>query len=179
VGGEKVFEIGNAVAGPGGNHESRSERRPLVERLRQREEPGLLYRVDFVEHQNLGRPDIGKLTQDRLLVLFHAFVRVDEKRNDIGILRAAPGAAHHGAVEPPARHENSRRVDEDQLRRTFDRDAAYERARGLHLGRDDRDFSADQRVEERRLAGVGGADQRHEAATPAWLGQFNHSPARV
>ncbi len=48
--------------------------------------------------------------------------------------------------------------------RALDRDAADQRARGLHLVRDDRDLGADQRVEQRRLAGIGRADQRDEAA---------------
>ncbi len=77
AGGEKAFEIGDAVAGPSGNHEGRGERRPLVERLRQREKLALLHQVDFVEHQDFGRADVGELAQDRLLVLLHAFVRVD------------------------------------------------------------------------------------------------------
>ena len=40
-----------------------------------------------------------------------------------------------------------------------------QRARRLHLWRDDRDLLADQRVDQRRLAGIGRADHRHEAAT--------------
>ena len=87
----------------------------LVERLRQREQLGLADQIDFVEHQNFGRADVGELAQDRLLVVLHAFVRVDQKRDDIGVLRAAPGAADHGAVEPAARRENSRRIDEDRV----------------------------------------------------------------
>ena len=49
----------------------------------------------------------------------------------------------------------------------FHRDAAQQRARGLHLGRDDRDLAADQRVDQRRFAGIGRADQRDEAAARA------------
>ena len=37
-------------------------------------------------------------------------------------------------------------------------------ARGLHLGRDDRDLGADQRVDQRRFADIRRADQRDEAA---------------
>ena len=48
--------------------------------------------------------------------------------------------ADHGAVEPPPRRKNSRRIDEDELRHALDGDAAHERAGGLHFGRDDRDF---------------------------------------
>ena len=82
----------------------------------------------------------------------------------VGVVRAAPGGRHHGAVEPPLRREDAGRVDEDDLRVALDRDAAHERARRLHLVRDDRDLGADQRVDQRRLAGIRRADQRDEAA---------------
>ena len=62
------------------------------------------------------------------------------------------------------RRKDAGRVDEDELRLAFERDAADERARGLHLARDDGDLGADQRVEQRRFAGIGRADQRDEAA---------------
>ena len=67
------------------------------------------------------------------------------------------------------------------------RDAADQRARGLHLVRDDGDLGADQRVEQRRLAGIGRADQRDEAAArvACWLYGVSHqacpptTPTRV
>ena len=82
----------------------------------------------------------------------------------IRIARTLPGGRDHGAVEPTARHENAGRIDEDELRRPFDGDAADERARGLHLGRDDRDLGADECVEQSRFADIRRPDQRHEAA---------------
>src|SRR6202044_2741519 len=50
--------------------------------------------------------------------------------------------------------------------------AAHRRPRGLRLPGDDRDLLADQRVDEGRLAGVGRADDRDEAA--AGLARFAH-----
>ena len=44
------------------------------------------------------------------------------------------------------------------------RDAAHRHARGLHLGADDGDLRADQRVDERGLAGIGRADDGAKAA---------------
>ena len=96
-------------------------------------------------------------------------------------MRAAPGGRHHGAVEPAPRREDARRVDEHELRGARDRDAAHQRARGLHLAGDDRDLGADQRVDERRLAGVRRADQRDEAAARRRTsGRFSrrHRPPR-
>ena len=43
-------------------------------------------------------------------------------------------------------------------------DSADQRARRLHLVRDDADLRTDQRIEQRRFAGVGRADQGDEAA---------------
>jgi len=68
------------------------------------------------------------------------------------------------ANKPPARRENARRVDEDQLRSVLDGDPADQRARRLHLVRDDADLRTYQRVEQRRLAGVGRTDQSDKAA---------------
>ena len=78
----------------------------------------------------------------------------------------APAQAppNHRAVEPALRLENAGRVDEHDLRFARDRDAAHDIARGLHLGRDDGDLGADQRVDQRRFAGVRRADDGDEAA---------------
>ena len=69
----------------------------------------------------------------------------------------------HRLVEPAARLEDARRVDEDDLRVVVRGDAAHDGARRLHLVGDDRDLRADQPVDQRRLAGVRRADQRDEA----------------
>ncbi len=148
--------------------------RALVERLRQSQQLALLDQVDLVEHQHFGRADVAETAQDRFLVLLHALVRVDQQSDDFGVVRAAPGAADHGAVEPAAWRENAGRVDEDELRGAFDGDAADQRAGGLHFGRDDGDFGADQRVEQRRLAGIRRADQGDEAAARGWRRRLNH-----
>src|SRR5690606_17317908 len=65
--------------------------------------------------------------------------------------------------EPPPRSEEPRRVDEDDLGVALDGNAADAGASGLDLVGDDRDLGADHRVQQRRLAGVRLADQRHEA----------------
>ena len=138
-----------------------------VRGLRQRQQLRLLHQIDLVEDQHLRLPDLGELLQHRFGLVVEARLGVDQHRDDVGVVRAAPGGRHHGAVEPPLRRENPRRVDEDELRAALDRDAAHQRARGLHLGRDDRDLAADQRIDQRRLAGIGRADQRDEAAARA------------
>ena len=107
---------------------------------------------------------LGQLVEDRLRLLIEAALRVDQQADDVGIVRAAPGVRHHGAVEPASGREDAGRIDEDSCELPDDRDAAHQRARGLHLVGDDRDLGADQRVDQRRFAGVGRADQRDEAA---------------
>ena len=62
-----------------------------------------------------------------------------------------------------ARLEDAGRVDEDDLRVAVRGDAAHDGARRLHLVGDDRHLGADQLVDQRRLAGIGRADQRDEA----------------
>src|ERR1043166_5246657 len=79
-------------------------------------------------------------------------------------MRAAPRRRHHGAIEPPIRQKNPRRVDQDDLGIVFDDDTADQRAGGLHLARDDGHLGTDQRVDQRRLADIGRADQRDETA---------------
>ena len=90
---------------------------------------------------------------------------------------AGPGRRDHRPVEPPARLEDARRVDQQDLRLPIDRDAHQPRARGLRLGADDRDLLPDQRIDQRRLAGIRGADHGDETgarfrfAHCSWLQQ--------
>ena len=89
---------------------------------------------------------------------------VDQQHGLVGVRGARPGRRHHRPVEPAPRREDAGRVDKDDLRRAFDRDAEQPAARRLRLGRDDRELVADEPVEQRRLAGIGRADQRDIAA---------------
>ena len=93
-----------------------------------------------------------------------AALAVDHQRDHVGALRPAPGGGDHRAVEPALGFEDAGRVDQQQLRLPLDRDAHQPRARGLRLGTDDRDLLADQRVDQRRFARIGRADDGDEAA---------------
>ena len=77
---------------------------------------------------------------------------------------AAPGGGDHRPVEPALGREDAGRVDQQDLRLAGDRDAHQPGARGLRLGGDDRDLLPDQRIDQGRLAGIGRADHRDEAA---------------
>ena len=108
--------------------------------------------------------DVRELGQDRVGLLVDAFAGVEQHADQIGVMRPAPGGRDHGAIEPPLRQEDAGRIDQDDLGVVVDHDAADQRARGLHLARDDGDLGADQRVDQRGLADIGRADQRDEAA---------------
>ena len=109
--------------------------------------------------------DRRKLVQDRVGLLVDAGFGVEQHADEIGVMGAAPGGGDHGAVEPSLRREDAGRIDQDDLGVVLDHDAADQRARRLHLARDDGDLGADQRVDERGLADIGRADQRDEAAS--------------
>ena len=102
--------------------------------------------------------------EQRFRLLVDPLARIDQHADQVGLMRAAPGRRHHGAVEPALRRENARRSTKMSCALPSERDAADQRARRLHLVRDDGDLGADQRVEQRRFAGIGRADQRDEAA---------------
>jgi len=62
---------------------------------------------------------------------------VDDKSHDIGIACPLPGGLRHGAVEPPLRLKDSRRIDKDDLAPADERDAAHGPACRLCLVGDD------------------------------------------
>ena len=111
-----------------------------------------------------GDATFASLGEDRLGLLVDARRGVEQHADQVGVMRPAPGRRHHGAVEPAFRREDAGRIDQDDLGVVLDHDAADQRARGLHLARDDRDLGADQRVDQRGFADIGRADQRDEAA---------------
>ena len=76
---------------------------------------------------------------------------------------------HHLAAEDVLGLVDAGRIDQDDLRVVAIHDALDAIARGLRLGRNDRDLAADERVHQRGFAGVGTADdcdetgfERHE-----------------
>ena len=158
------------------DHEGVGESQPGVQIGGEAEQLFVLDRVDLVDHEDLRRLELRQAFKDRLGLLVQALARVDQQADDVGVARPAPGRGDHGAVEPALRRENARRIDEDDLRRAVERDAAHEGARRLDLARHDRDLGPDQLVQQRRLAGVGRADQRAETATRS-LRLVVHSPS--
>jgi hypothetical protein len=164
VRGEPAFDIGYAVAGERRDHEGRRKCQALVGALGDGEQGGFLHQVDLVDDENLGPADLGEASEDRLRLFVEPAPGIEQHANDVGIVRPRPGVGDHGAVQPALGRENAGRVDEDELGAPRDGDAAQQRARRLHLVRHDRYLAADERVDQRRFADVGRADQRNESA---------------
>ena len=97
-------------------------------------------------------------------VLVEAFLRIDDEDDVVGILGAAPGRIDHGPLEPLAWLEDAGRVDQHDLADAFDGDAADLIARRLDLMGDDRHLGADQRIDQRRFAGIRRPDDGDENA---------------
>ena len=162
--GQRVAQIVDAVAGHGRHHEGLGKFQPLVGGLRQLQQLFLVDDIDLVDDQQLGMIDGRHLGKDRLGLLVDPLAGVEQHADEVGVMRPAPGGRHHGAVEPSLRHEDAGRIDQDDLGVVVDHDAADQRPGGLHLARDDGDLGADQRIDQRGLADIGGADQRDKAA---------------
>ena len=161
---EPRLEIHDAVARQCGNHESEFKLCGLVGVVRQAQQRLFGNEIDLVEHQQFRRLDVTEPAQNILRLFIEPLARIDDDADEIGLVRSTPGRRHHGAVESPSRRENAGGINEDQLRTVLDGDFADQRARRLHLVRDDADLRTDQRIEQRRFAGVGRADQGDEAA---------------
>ena len=86
-------------------------------------------------------------------------------RHRIRVFDAAPCRIDHRAIQTALRTEDAGRVDENDLAVAFDRDAANGRPGRLNFMRDDRDLGADERVDERRLAGIRRPDDGDEPAS--------------
>jgi hypothetical protein len=102
--------------------------------------------------------------EDGVRLFIEALAGVEQHAYQIGVMCAAPRRRYHGAIQPPFRQKNTGRIDQNDLSVVFDHDAADQRARGLHLARDNRYLGADERVDQRGFADVGSADQRHKPA---------------
>src|SRR5437867_5044944 len=71
----------------------------------------------------------------------------------------------HGLMQLVLGLEQTGRIGEDVLRVVFGEQANDGQARGLRLGRDDREMLPDERVEQRRFADVR-PTREHDGATP-------------
>ncbi len=159
-----MAQIVDTIARQRGNHEGLRQGQAVIGRFRQREQLFARHEIDLVQDQDLLVMDRLDLFQDRVGLVVDAGFGIEQHADEIGVMRAAPGRRHHGAVEPTLRREDAGGVDQNDLRVVLDHDAADQCAGRLHLARHDGDLGADQRIDERGLADIGGADQRDEAA---------------
>ena len=120
-----------------------------------------------------------ELRQDGVGLFIDACACIEQHADQVGVVGSTPGGRDHGAIEPPLRREDAGRIDQNDLGVVFDDDAADECSGGLHLARDDRDFRADQRVDESGLADIGRSYQRNETAPGRRAGLAHFTPSRA
>jgi hypothetical protein len=172
--GEVPLQILDPVAGQCRDHEHRVERSGARQFVGEREQAVAPHQVDLVEREDR-RPLPPRQPLDDVAGIGVDAVRgIDEQHGAVGVGGAGPGGGDHRPVEPASRREDAGRIDKHELRLPRHRDAEQAEPRRLHLGGDDRQFAADEAVEQRRFAGVGRADQRDDGAARRHAG-----PARV
>src|SRR6478752_4176613 len=93
---------------------------------------------------------------------------VNQQQDEVARFKGCVNFLHHFAVEAAIRLVDAGRIDKNNLASGalpfwLDVENALDvHARGLRLFRDDGDFFADQRVEQRAFTGIGTADDRYE-----------------
>ena len=162
--GEFLFEFGGAVAAQGRDHESLREGEHAIEPRGEFEKLWRFDRIDLVEDKNFLGGDLRQPRQNGLDLGIDASMRIDKQRGRVGIAGTAPGGRHHGPVEPAFRREYARRIDENDLCLAFQGNPAHGAPRRLNLARNDRDLRSNEPIDQRRFAGVRGADKGDEAA---------------
>ena len=176
-GGQQVLdggeEFGEAGAGGGGDFEPAQRRRREigVARLVFLEDfgPGGFVggaaeaEVGLVEDGEDGGGVGGEFLHPAAVFVLRGQGSVEQEQDDVGPGdESARGAVEHRA-EGVGGLADAGGVEEDDLQAGFVVDGADGPARGLGDGRDDGDFFADEGVEQRRLAGVGAADDGGES----------------
>ena len=165
LGGQPVPQVFHAISPLGRDHEGLGEGIGRVHLLSQGQQGFRLDAVDLVDgqrHRAAHRHLFFHPVEDRLHALGQATMRLDQQHDDIGIRRPAPGRLDHRPIQTPARTEQAGRVHEYDLRLSSHADTADPGPGSLHLVGDDRDLGPDHPVQQRGLAGIGFADQRHK-----------------
>ena len=120
--------------------------------------------IDLVEDEEFGFGTGFEALQNTFHLRAEAALGIDQQHDHVGILRPAPRRLHHRAVEAALPLKNAGRVDEEDLGVVLNGNAHQADARCLCLRADNRHFLSDQRVDERRFARVGRAEDGNEAA---------------
>ena len=134
--------------------------------------------VNLVEDEaNLGRRMLQHL-EGKLIALIELAGRVHDQENNVAAFQGLTHLDHHLAAQRAVWLVHAWSVDQHDLRGVaafaFGQidDALNSIARGLRLGRDDREFFAYERIEQRGLASVGAAEdadktgaERHKEAS--------------
>ena len=103
---------------------------------------------------------------------------LDDEQRHVAILERLVDLPRHEPMQRALRAARMpRRVDEHGLIGAAIQHAEHALPRRVRLVRDDAELLADEGVQQRRLADVRPADDRHEAAAAAWVSVLAHRSA--
>ena len=123
--------------------------------------------VDLVDGDDHRHGGARRIADDEAVARADALAPLTHEQRGIGVRHLALDAALHALGQRVARALDAGEVDEHELMVGGRRHAADRAARRLRLVRDDRDLSADEAVDERRLADVRAPGERDEAGAGA------------
>ena len=157
-----IDEVEAAGAGERGNGENFGELEFLVVAFDQREEQMLGDAVHFIQQQVHGTVKTLNPFDGEAVAGAVVDGRVGDEAEDVNAFEGVLEFVHHHAAEDVSGLVDAGRVYQDDLGVVAIQDALNAIAGGLGLGRDDGDFLADERIDERGFAGVGTPDDRDE-----------------
>src|SRR5262245_46999429 len=120
--------------------------------------------VELGGRDDYRRAALAQVREQRGVVVAEPREQVEQHERDVAVVPRLLGLAVQDRVQRARAVVQSRRVDEEQLRIGCVLDAEDAAARGLRLVADDRELLAEDRVHERRLPGVGSAEDRGDAS---------------
>ena len=130
--------------------------------VHQRQQPHLLHEVDLVENQEHGRRGGLDQLEHVAVAPAHRLRHIDHQAQHIDFGDGLHGGIHHPHVHAMQRPVNARRVEEHHLRIGIVAYAKNARARRLRLVGHNGQLLANQLVQQRRLAGIGAANEGDE-----------------
>ena len=131
--------------------------------LRQPRQQGrLVSNVNLVEYQDARHHGVANHIHQEAIAAAAGLAAIDDDGNDIGFTECVECGIDHPHVQAMQGLVDTRGIQEHDLATRILAHAGNAIAGGLGLVRDNRDLLPDQPVEQRGLARIGPADQRHK-----------------
>src|ERR1700758_511130 len=119
--------------------------------------------IDFVQQQIDGPVKTPRPFDSEAVAGTEIHGRIGNQRDNIDAFKRVLKLVHHLAAEDIFWFVDAGRIDEDDLSVVAIQNSLNAITGGLRLGRNDSDLASHQSIDERRLAGVGTADDCYEA----------------